>query len=124
MKPVISNSDYTTLKSLIVNCPQHLKTKEIGQLMEELNKAEIVTDKKLGNDVIKLNSLFEAEDIVSKKSWKLMLTLPGDANLKEQKISVFSPLGVALIGFKKGMTIQWALPGGMKNIKIVDVVNQ
>lgn len=124
MKPVISNSDYTTLRSLIVNCPQHLKTKEIGQLMDELNKAEVVTDKKLGNDVIKINSLFEAEDMSSKKKWKLMLTLPGEANLKEQKISVFSPLGVALIGFKKGMTIQWALPGGMKKIRIVDVVNE
>ena len=124
MKPVISNSDYSILKSLIVNCPQHLKTKEIGQLMEELKKADVVTDKKLGNDVIKINSLFEAEDISSKKTWKLMLTLPTDANLKEQKISVFSPLGVALIGFKKGMTIQWALPGGMKQIKIVEVINQ
>ena len=92
--------------------------------MDELNKAEVVTDKKLGNDVIKINSLFEAEDISSKKKWKLMLTLPGEANLKEQKISVFSPLGVALIGFKKGMTIQWALPGGMKEIRIVDVVNE
>lgn len=123
MKPVLSNTDYTTLKSLIVNCPQHLKTKEIGQLMDELNKAEIVNDKKLGADVIKLNSLFEAEDLATNKTLKFMITLPGEANLKEQKISVFSPLGVALIGFKKGMTIQWALPGGMKNIKIVDVVN-
>lgn len=124
MKPVISNTDYTTLRSLIVNCPQHLKTKEIGQLMDELNKAEVVNDKKLGRDVIKLNSQFEAEDLATNKTWKLMLTLPTEANLKEQKISVFSPLGVALIGFKKGMTIQWALPGGMKKIKIVDVVNQ
>ena len=123
MKPVISDTDYSTLKELIVNCPQHLKTKEIGQLMEELNNAEVVKEKKLGNDVIKINSLFEAEDINSKKTWKLMLTLPKEANLKEQKISVFSPLGVALIGFKKGMTIQWTLPGGMKQIKIVDVVN-
>lgn len=124
MKPVISNTDYTTLKSLILNCPPHLKSKELGQLMEELDKADVVIDKKLGNDVIKLNSFFEAEDLATKKTWKLMLTLPAEANLKEQKISVFSPLGVALIGFKKGMTIQWALPGGMKQIKIVDVVNQ
>lgn len=124
MKPVISNTDYTTLKSLIVNCPQHLKSKELGQLMDELDKAEVVTDKNLDKDVIKLNSFFEAEDLSTKKTWKLMLTLPKEANLKEQKISVFSPLGVALIGFKKGMTIQWALPGGMKNIRIVDVVNE
>ncbi|MCC6548718.1 MAG: GreA/GreB family elongation factor [Ignavibacteriaceae bacterium] len=124
MKPVISNTDYVTLKSLIVNCPPHLKSKELGQMMDELDKAEVVTDKKIGNDVIKLNSLFEAEDLSTNKIWKLMLTLPGEANLKEQKISVFSPLGVALIGFKKGMTIQSALPGGMKKFKILNVVNE
>ncbi|MBX2922286.1 MAG: GreA/GreB family elongation factor [Chitinophagaceae bacterium] len=123
MKPIISNSDYSTLKSLISNCPQHLKSKEISQLAAELDKADIVADKKLEKDIIRLNSLFEAEDTGTKKTMKFMLTLPGQANLKDQKISVFSPLGVALIGFKKGMTIQWALPGGLKKIKILDVVN-
>lgn len=124
MKPIISNSDYSTLKSLITNCPPHLKSREIGQLAEELDKAEIVDDKKVSDDIIKLNSQFEAEDIHTKKTWKFVLTLPSHANLKDQKISVFSPLGVALIGFKKGMTIQWALPGGLKKIRILDVVNR
>lgn len=123
MKPIISNSDYSTLKSLITNCPQHFKSKEIGQLAEELDRADIVADKKIEADIIQLNSRFEAEDIVTKKRWKLMLTLPAQANLKDQKISVFSPLGVALIGFKKGMVIQWTLPGGLKQIKILDVMN-
>lgn len=123
MKPIISHSDYNVLKSLIANCPQHLKSKEIGQLADELGKADIVSDKKLEDDIIKINSVFEAEDTATRKKWKFMLTLPQLANLKDQKISVFSPLGVALIGFKKGMIIQWVLPGGLKKIRILDVVN-
>jgi len=73
--------------------------------------------------VIRLNSSFEAEDVNTKKLWKLTVTLPQQANIKEQKISIFSPLGVALIGFKKGMTVKWALPGGMKTLKILNVIN-
>ncbi len=123
MRPVICLSDYNTLKSLIANCPPHLKTKEIVQLSAELERAEITENDKSGNDVIKLNSIFEAEEVKSKKIWKLTLTLPEQANVKEQKISVFSPLGIALIGFKKGMTVKWNMPGGEKNIHIHNVIN-
>lgn len=123
MKPIISNKDYHTLKALITSYPDNLKSKEIGQLMEELERAEVVEESELDDDVIRLNSSFEAEDVVTKKLWKLTVTLPQQANIKEQKISVFSPLGVALIGFKKGMTVKWALPGGMKTLKILNVIN-
>lgn len=123
MKPVISNTDYNTLKSLIANYPPQLKSKEVGQLIAELRRADIVADNELDPDVVRLNSCFEAEDLAINKTWKLTLTLPAQANIKEQKISVFSPLGIALIGFKKGMTIQWAMPGGLKRIKILNVIN-
>lgn len=123
MTPVISNKDYHTLKTLITSYPDNLKSKEIGQLMEELERAEIVEEDQLDEDVIRLNSSFEAEDVLTKKLWKLTVTLPQQANIKEQKISVFSPLGVALIGFKKGMTVKWELPGGMKTLKILNVIN-
>jgi len=123
MKPVISTTDYNTLKSIIANYPPQLKSKEVGQLIAELGRADIVADDELGPDVVRLNSCFEAEDLAINKTWKLTLTLPSQANIKEQKISVFSPLGIALIGFKKGMTIQWTMPGGLKRIKILDVIN-
>jgi regulator of nucleoside diphosphate kinase len=123
MKPIISNTDYYTLKSLIANYPPQLKSKEVGQLIAELGRANIVPDDELDADVIRLNSCFEAEDVAANKTWKLTLTLPSQANIKEQKISVFSPLGIAVIGLKKGMTIQWTMPGGLKQIKILDVVN-
>lgn len=123
MKPVISTTDYNTLKSIIANYPPQLKSREVGQLIAELGRADIVADDELGPDVVRLNSCFEAEDLAINKTWKLTLTLPAQANIKEQKISVFSPLGIALIGFKKGMTIEWTMPGGLKRIKILDVIN-
>ena len=123
MKPIITNTDYNTLKTLIANCPQHLKTAELGKLNQELDKADIVEETALDKDVIKTNSSFEAEDIATSKKMKLQLTLPEDANINEKKISIFSPLGVAMLGFRKGMTIQWALPGGLKQIRILDVLN-
>lgn len=123
MKPVITHTDYHTLKSLVTNYPAHLISKEATLLVEELGKADVVDDQQIDQEVIRINSYFEAVDAGTGKMLKFTLTLPELANVKEQKISVFSPLGIALIGFRKGMSVQWTLPGGLKTIEILKVVN-
>jgi regulator of nucleoside diphosphate kinase len=51
------------------------------------------------------------------------LTVPKLANLEEKKLSIFTPLGAALIGFKQGSVIDWELPGGRKKLEIIKVIN-
>lgn len=121
MKPIISKSDYNTIKLFIANCPYHLRSKEMNDLKTELERAKIVDNHKITNDVVQLNSIFTAKELVVQKTWTFTLVLPDQANLKEQKISIFSPLGIAMIGFKQGMVINWALPGGVKKIEILNV---
>ncbi len=57
------------------------------------------------------------------KEMDFTLTLPEHADMGRKKISILSPLGVALIGFRQGMTIDWEFPGGLKKIKILTVEN-
>lgn len=89
--------------------------------MDEMERAKIVEDDQVGEDIIRINSTFEIEEISTKKVMKFTLTLPHHSNLKEKKLSIFTPLGVALIGFQKGMEIEWPLPGGVKRIVIKEV---
>ena len=83
--------------------------------------AEIVNENEVDSKTIQLNTLFEVEDIATKKTWNLILTLPNEVNIKECKVSVFSPFGVALIGFSEGMIIECKLPSGSKKLKILKV---
>lgn len=124
MRPIISETDYNTIHSLILHLPASHRTKEIGQLQTELNSALRVPDEKISEDVIRLNSYFEVEEVTSGKILNLWLVMPKQANISLQKISILSPLGVALIGFKEGMLIDWVLPGGPKKLKILKVVNE
>ncbi|MCO6459772.1 MAG: GreA/GreB family elongation factor [Saprospiraceae bacterium] len=124
MVPKICDSDFKTLKSLIINYPVQLKTKEVSQLGLELERAEIVSDDQLDAGVIRLNSGVEIRDEATRKLWNITITLPENANPAQQKISVFSPLGVALIGFKEGNLVEWMLPGGKKQLKILTVRNE
>ena len=123
MKPIISHTDYKTLYSLIQDMPASQRTKEMGQLQRELESALKVADENLGDDIIRLNSYFEVNDAATGKTLQLYLVMPKMADLSQQKISVLSPLGVALIGFKEGMLVEWILPGGPKKLQILKVVN-
>ncbi|WP_262912209.1 GreA/GreB family elongation factor [Mongoliitalea daihaiensis] len=57
----------------------------------------------------------------SGKRLQFMLTFPKNANLAENKLSILSPLGVALIGFQEGQEIEWPLPAGVRKFKIEKV---
>ena len=121
MKPILTKSDYNTLKELIVNIPSHLISKEIAMLAREIEKAKLVPESKIEAQVIRINSYFEVQDLASGQVLKFQLTLPKYGDLAQKKLSVFSPLGVALIGFQEGMEIAWTLPGGLKKLKILKV---
>jgi regulator of nucleoside diphosphate kinase len=124
MRPIISNTDYKTIYSLIQDMPVAKRTKEMGLLQKELDSALKVADEKLGENIIRLNSYFEVLDQSTGKTLQLKLVLPKLADLSQQKISILSPLGVALIGFSEGMIVEWMLPGGLKKLQILKVVNE
>ncbi|GAA0879659.1 hypothetical protein GCM10009119_26280 [Algoriphagus jejuensis] len=124
MKPTISETDYKTIYSLIQDMPASQRTKEMGQLQKELDSAKKVADENIGTDVIRLNSYFEVKDVGTGKTLQLTLVMPKMADLSQQKISILSPLGVALIGFSEGMIVEWLLPGGLKNLQILKVGNE
>ncbi|MBN7812249.1 GreA/GreB family elongation factor [Algoriphagus sp. H41] len=123
MKPIISHQDYKTIYSLIQDMPSSQRTKEMGQLQQELDSAARVEESEIAESIIRLNSYFEVKDQASGKTLQLRLVLPKQANLAEQKLSILSPLGVALIGFGEGMVVDWVLPGGPKKLEIIKVVN-
>ena len=123
MKPILTKTDYSIIKELILNTPSPMITKEISLLAREIEKARKVTDSKIEPQVIRINSHFEVQDVASGQLLKFQLTLPKTANLAEKRLSLFTPLGVALIGFQEGMEIEWPLPGGLKKLKIISVQN-
>lgn len=122
MVPIIKKSDEKILLSLMENIPSNQRTKEMGLLQSELRRAKILTDKKISAKVIQLESNFEIIDIASGKKLKFTLTLPQNSNLAENKLSILSPLGVALIGFQEGQEIEWPLPAGIRKFKIEKVI--
>ncbi|HEY0897183.1 MAG TPA: GreA/GreB family elongation factor, partial [Sphingobacteriaceae bacterium] len=81
-----------------------------NKLLEELKSAEIVEH--LPADVVGLKSLVEIQDKVSGQKFTFQLVLPAEANVRNNKVSVFAPIGIALLGYRTGSEVQWEMPSG------------
>lgn len=113
---IILDTDAKQLKPLIQSRNQYG-----SDLSEEINKAHIVTQAELPVDVIIMNSTIGIRDLVTGETYEYQLVYPHEADIDTSKISVLAPIGTALIGYRKGDTIEWKVPGGVSRLIITSV---
>ncbi len=119
-KLILSNEDFQKLSALLFN--SNFESAEF--LEEELDRAEVVPQEELPADVVSMNSTVRFIDQTNSKESEVTLVYPHDANIEEHKISIFSPVGAALIGLRVGQSITWPLRDGKtKELKVVSVTN-
>jgi len=125
-KLIISNEDYETLSAYVkgLTYVTAFDKKNAVLLQEELNKAKLVKRNKLPDDVVRLNSRVKIKEGNKDKLIELTLVVPEKADIKERKVSVFAPIGTALIGFRQGEKVEWNVPSGNKTFTIMEVHNQ
>lgn len=123
IKPLLTLNDYQILKNIVQQWEDKKKSNEILLLEKELSKAKVLKQDELPEDIIRIGSYFEVKEENSDKTLKFWLELPEKANFQEKKISVLSAIGVALIGYQQGMTVECVLPVGTKKLTIMKVKN-
>ena len=117
---VITQEDFDLIKSLLGGIADDNDEMSLGY---ELNRAVIVTEEKMPADVIRLNSEVSILDTETQLTTTFTIVLPKQADIHLKKISVLTPMGAALIGFKKGEEVEWKVPAGLKRFKILEVKN-
>ncbi len=123
MRPTLALTDYNILRRMLRTAIPTGTGKEATMLQEELNKATVLDDVRLGGKTVRLNSRIKIQDEKSGKTSMLQIVLPEFADLKERKVSVLAPMSIALLGFKEGDSFDWQMPGGMKRIRIIGEEN-
>ena len=81
------------------------------ELLVELERAKVVDDGRLPADAIRMgSSLRYTSDLGEDRS--VTLVFPGEADIAQGKVSVMTPIGVALIGLSAGQSIDWTARDG------------
>jgi regulator of nucleoside diphosphate kinase len=118
---IIREDDYDLLKPYFTRSGM---VPDEMSLSAELGRASIVKKNKFPAHAIRINSRVQILDQETGASRDLCIVMPQDANIKENKVSIISPIGAALIGFRKGDTVQWEVPAGLKQFRITEVHNE
>ncbi|MBN1521662.1 MAG: nucleoside diphosphate kinase regulator [Candidatus Aureabacteria bacterium] len=96
----------------------------LKELEEELKKGKVVDSVKVPKDVITMNSQVRIKDIDSNEEFVYTLVFPGMADIDQNKISIISPVGTALLGYREGDTVEWKVPAGIRRLSILDILYQ
>ncbi|KQW21940.1 transcription elongation factor GreA [Afipia sp. Root123D2] len=93
----------------------------IAEIEDKLARADIIDVSKLSGDTIKFGATVTLidEDTEKKAVWQIVGEPEADA--KKGRISITSPLARALIGKKKGASVEVVAPGGAKAYEITKV---
>ncbi|MBS1615283.1 MAG: GreA/GreB family elongation factor [Bacteroidetes bacterium] len=116
---IITEHDYRLIKRYITQAPAG----EGLALEHELERAIIVHKYAFPPHTVAMNSRVSVQEMASKKSFELTIVAPHQADASKRMISILSPLGTALIGFRKGQEVEWRMPGGMRKFLILEVEN-
>ena len=124
-KLVLLKNDYDTLLSYSKDTRNYrsFDQRNVVELLDELKKGEVIDHKDFPSDAVRINSQVKIEDRATKRILNLMLVLPDKADVSTGKVSVMAPIGVALLGYRKGQEVTWEVPAGKKHFKIVEVQN-
>ena len=96
----------------------------LEELDSELARTEVVTADDVSPDIVTMHSTVRVRDLDDGRSEVYTLVFPGDADIDRKRISVLSPIGTALIGYRAGDLIEWATPGRTRRFRIDEVLFQ
>lgn len=126
MHPIyLTEKDYQRLLKLIQEQRYSgSNSTNIAKLGAELKRAKIVSAQDIPENVVTMNSSIKLVQMKNGKTLNITLVYPKDADVNTRKISVLAPVGTAVLGCKKGDTIEWPSPVGTLAYKIEEVLYQ
>jgi regulator of nucleoside diphosphate kinase len=123
---IISKLDYARILKCINDARQMntIGVHEAENLAKELNSAKVVEPGEIPDNVVTMNSIVKISFLNTNKTLRIQIVYPDQANMKENKISIFSPVATALIGYKKADEVEWIVPSGLTKLRIDDIIYQ
>lgn len=122
----ITKPDEQKLRALIAGVqPSRPDTKtNLDKLEKELDRAKLVSPKKIPKDVITMNSKVRILDLESREESTYTVVFPSEADIENNKVSILAPIGTALLGYRVGDVVDWEVPSGSKRLKIMETLYQ
>lgn len=110
------NAEYDAAKE----AQSHLEAK-ILKLQETISNARLLDESRIDTSKVLLLSKVEFENVALKKKMSYEIVPENEANLKQGKISVTSPIAKGLLGKQVGDIAEISVPAGKMKLKILKI---
>jgi transcription elongation factor GreA len=113
---ISENAEYDDAKN-----EQSMLEHKIGQLEDRLVNARVIESDAVDLSVVSIGAKVRLKDVDANQTVEYVIVGSAEANPSESKLSNESPVGKAIIGKKKGETVEVAAPRGALKFKIMDI---
>ena len=113
---LIENAEYDAAKEA-----QGLLEGKIAQLKTILSNARIIDESRLSTDSVQILNKVTIKNLKNGTQMAYTLVSDSEANLKQNKISINTPIAKGLMGKKVGDVVEVQTPGGIVSFEIVEI---
>jgi transcription elongation factor GreA len=113
---IAENSEYDDAKN-----EQAMLEHRIALLEERLAHARVIGADEISSDVVSVGVKVRLRDVDANETVEYTIVGSAEANPAEHRLSNESPVGKAIIGRKKGETVEVSVPRGSLKFKIMDI---
>ena len=110
------NAEYDAAKDA-----QAANEAKISELEYKLSHARIIENENIPHDEVLIGATAVLLDTDTDKEYTYTLVSELEADYGQSKISVTSPLGKGLLGYKVGQDIEITVPAGIRHFKVLKI---
>jgi transcription elongation factor GreA len=110
------NAEYDAAKE----AQGHLETK-IAQLKGLLSNARLIDESQISTDSVQILNKVTIKNLKNNQTMTYTLVAESEADLKQAKLAVNSPIGKGLMGKKIGDIAEIKVPNGIMSFEIMDI---
>ncbi len=119
---LISKTDHARLSVLAETIAE--RSPDISEeLLAELDRARVVGDNAVAANVVRMGSTVRFKPDTGEEK-TVTLVFPGEADIAQNKVSILTPIGTALLGLSAGQTMMWTARDGRRHeLSVLEVTN-
>jgi len=110
------NAEYHAAKEA-----QSLNEGRIAEIEDKISRAEVIDVSKLSGDTVMFGAKVKLVDEDTEEEKVYQIVGDVEADVKEGRVSISSPIARALIGKSVGDSVEVTAPGGARNYEILDI---
>lgn len=110
------NAEYDAAKEA-----QGMLEMRIAKLEDTVANARVIGESRIDTNTVQILNRVKMKNMTTGKIVEYTLVSENEANLKEGKLAIGTPIAQALLGKKKGEEVDVKVPSGMLRLEILDI---